>query len=155
MEPLSSLINRKLLLPSQRTNYMAVELTYLTQVLRPLIDRVFVDESWYTTRYPDVIPAIGEGKIEDASEHYALHGYYEHRMPYKIEIDEKWYLSQYDDIIKAVAAGIFASGQVHFDECGYREGRMPFPHFRLRLRSDQVKTAMPALVAHTAGSGMG
>jgi hypothetical protein len=105
--------------------------------------------------YPDVIPTIGEGKIEDASEHYALHGYYEHRMPYKIEIDEKWYLSQYDDIIKAVAAGIFASGQVHFDECGYREGRMPFPHFRLRLRSDQVKTAMPALVAHTAGSGMG
>jgi hypothetical protein len=115
-----------------------------------MIDQIFVDEIWYVNQYPDVISAIKDGKIADAAEHYAMHGYYEHRMPYKIEVDEQWYLSQYEDITKAVEAGIFSSGQVHFDECGYREGRMPVPHFRLKLRTEAVPISPPVLVARSS-----
>lgn len=138
MEPFSSLINRKLMLPSQRADYIAVEVSYLTQILRPLIGQIFVDDNWYVNRYPDVIAAIREGNLTDASEHYALFGYYEHRMPYKIQVDERWYLSQYGDITKAVESGVFDSGQSHFDDCGYREGRVPFANFRLKLRADEI-----------------
>ena len=138
MEPLSALINRKLMLPSQKTNYIAVEMHYLSQVLKSQVGQVFVDEVWYKTRYPDVIDALKDGKISNVAEHYSMHGYYEHRMPYEILVDEKWYLKEYDDIATAVKIGTFASGQMHFDELGYREGRIPYPYFRLKLRGDKA-----------------
>src|ERR1700733_14200982 len=140
MERFSTLLNRKLMVPSQRANYMAVDTDYLCQILRPVISQIDVDEEWYRNKYPDVQAAISEGKVSTILEHYALYGYYEHRIPYKIEVDEKWYISEYEDIGKAVEAGIFESGQTHFEECGYREGRIPYPHFRLRLRNDQGMT---------------
>ncbi len=136
MEPLAALINRKLLIPSQRTNYIAVEMHYLSQALRDRVGKIYVDEVWYVNRYPDVLVAIKEGKISTVVEHYALYGYYEHRMPHFIEVDERWYLSEYEDINNAVRERIFSSGQAHFDEAGYREGRIPYPHFQLRLRGD-------------------
>ena len=136
MEPFSTLINRKLMLPSQRTNYVAVEITYLSLILRPVISQILIDEIWYSGQYPDVISAVSEGKISSISEHYVLHGYYEHRIPYKISVDEKWYLAQYEDVNKAVQADIFDSGQSHFEVRGYQEGRIPYPNFRLKLRSD-------------------
>jgi hypothetical protein len=138
MEPLSAMINRKLMLPSQKTNYIAVETHYLSQLLKKQISDVFVDERWYVSRYPDVVGALTGGDLSTASDHYSMHGYYEHRMPYQILVDEKWYLAQYEDIAVAVKSGTFASGQVHFDELGYREGRIPYPHFRLKHRSDKA-----------------
>ena len=137
MEPLSALINRKLMLPSQKTNYIAVEMHYLSQVLKSQVGEVSVDEVWYKTRYPDVIDPLKGGKLSNASEHYSMHGYYEHRMPYKILVNENWYLKEYGDIATAVEIGTFASGQMHFDELGYREGRIPYPCFRLKLRGDK------------------
>jgi len=65
MEPLASLINRKVMLPSQKTNYMVVEMHYLSQALRDQVGRVFVDEEWYAKQYPDVLQALKDGKIED------------------------------------------------------------------------------------------
>jgi hypothetical protein len=135
MDTWSALINRKIVLPSQKTNYVAVEMHYLSQALRGQVAEIFVDEEWYSTRYPDVLTAIEDRKIETVSEHYALYGYYEHRMPYAIAVNEEWYLSEYDDISKAVQARTFGSGQAHFDQIGYREGRIPYPHFRLKLRA--------------------
>ena len=82
MEPLSAMINKRLLLPSQKTNYIAVEMHYLSQILKDRIREVFVDERWYISRYPDVVDALKKGNLETASDHYSLHGYYEHRMPY-------------------------------------------------------------------------
>ena len=138
MEPLAALINRKLMLPSQKTNYMAVEMHYLSHAMRDQVGRIFVDEEWYAARHPDVLLAIQEGKIETVSEHYILYGYYEHRMPYLIEVDDAWYLDEYEDIAGAIKAGTFPSGQAHFEVAGYREGRIPYAHFRLRLRDDRT-----------------
>ena len=136
METLATLVNKKLMLPSQKTNYIAVELFYLSHALRDNVGKIFVDEKWYADRYPDVLIALGDKKIKTLSEHYALYGYYEHRMPHEIRVDEQWYLAEYEDIRKGVQARTFESGQAHFDELGYREGRIPYPHFRLRLRDD-------------------
>ncbi len=133
VESYATLINRRLLLPSQRTSYIAVEPHYLLRCLRPDIVRIHVDETWYCRQYPDVVEALAEGKIASAREHYERFGYLEHRIPYRIEVHEEWYLAQYDDIRRAVAGGEFASGQQHFIEVGYREGRFPHPNFRLRL----------------------
>jgi hypothetical protein len=124
------------MLPSQKTNYMAVEMHYLSQALREQVGKVFVDEEWYANQYPDVLQAIKDGKIETVSEHYVLYGYYEHRMPYAIKVDEGWYLREYEDIARAVKLGTFDSGQAHFDIAGYREGRVPYAHFQLRLRDE-------------------
>ena len=136
MEPLSAFINKKLMLPSQRTNYIAVETHYLSHALRDQVAQIYVDEAWYSSRYSDVLDAINDGRVNAIAEHYVMYGYYEHRMPYPILVDERWYLSEYEDISKAVRERIFSSGQSHFDEAGYREGRIPYPHFRLRLRSE-------------------
>jgi hypothetical protein len=138
MEPLASLINRKLMLPSQKTNYIAVEMHFLSHALRDQVGKIFVDEEWYATQHPDVLQAIKDGTIETISEHYTLFGYYEHRMPYLIAVDETWYLTEYEDIAKAVKAGTFPSGQAHFEIAGYREGRVPYAHFKLRLRDDRA-----------------
>ena len=134
MEPLSAMINKRLIIPSHKTNYIAVETHYLAQVLKIRIGEIFVDERWYISKYPDVVDALKGGDLSTASDHYNLHGYYEHRMPYAILVDEEWYLEAYEDIALAVKAGTFMSGQMHFDVAGYREGRIPYPHFRLKLR---------------------
>ena len=139
MESYSTLMNRKLVFPSTRDEYVIVEKAYLSQALFPRISHIFIDEVWYSSRYPDVLSAIGAGKIKDIAEHYALFGYYEHRMPYHIAVDEEWYLAQYEDVSKAVEIKIYESGQRHFEECGYREGRMPYPNFRLKLRNGDAK----------------
>jgi hypothetical protein len=110
MEPLSALINRKVMLPSQKTNYIAVDMHYLSNALRDKVGQIFVDEAWYGERYPDILGAVQNGKLKSLSEHYVLYGYYEHRMPYYIKVDEEWYLTEYSDLQKAVSAGTFETG---------------------------------------------
>jgi hypothetical protein len=141
MEPFSTLVNKKIMLPSQKTSYIAVDKHYLSQLLKDKISAIFVDENWYGTRYLDVLDGVGSGDIKTISDHYILFGYYENRMPYQILVDEKWYLAEYKDIQEAVRSGVFASGQAHFDEAGYKEGRIPYPHFRLKLRSDKISAS--------------
>ena len=138
MEPFSTLINKRIMLPSQKSNYIAVDTHYLSQIFQDRVGQIFVDESWYMGRYPDVIEALDAGKIKTISDHYSVFGYYEHRMPYHVLVDEEWYLAEYKDIQVAVKSGTFASGQSHFDELGYKEGRIPYPFFRLKLRSDKI-----------------
>jgi hypothetical protein len=60
-------------------------------------------------------------------------GYFEHRLPYRIEVKEEWYLEQYPDIKKAIDRRDFKSGQEHFETNGFREGRMPHPNFELAV----------------------
>jgi hypothetical protein len=132
IEPYATLINKKILLPSQKTNYIAVETYFLVRALKAQVEQVYVDEEWYLTRHPDIQLAIKDGVVKNAKEHYALNGFYEHRQPYEILVDEAWYLSQYDDIKKAVLEGVFTSGQAHFEKLGYREGRLPYAGFQLK-----------------------
>jgi hypothetical protein len=131
METFAALVNQRILLPSQKTNYMAIETSYLVTVLAPRVRDIKVDEIWYLQQYPDVVAAINEGLCTSASEHYVHHGFYEHRMPHQIKINELWYLSQNTDVRRAVLAQDFLSGQAHFDELGYREGRLPYAGFSL------------------------
>jgi hypothetical protein len=129
----ATLLNQKIIVPSQKTSYIAVERSHLIAFLAPLIGRILVDEDWYFARYPDVRDAVKRGEVGSAAAHYARSGYYEHRLPYDIEVDEAWYLSQYEDVRQAVDDGAFESGARHFHELGFAEGRLPFSHFALRL----------------------
>lgn len=132
MQSYAALINQKILVPSQRSNYVAVELHFLAQALQAQISSVYVDEAWYLKRYPDIASAIALGQIKHAAAHYQLHGYFEHRMPHEILVDEDWYLNEYPDIKKAVQNKIYQFGQQHFEELGYKEGRIPYPNFSLK-----------------------
>ncbi len=137
MESYAALINKRILIPSQKVNYIGVEMHFLSQALRAYVQKIYVDEEWYLTRYPDIVAALKAGTITDAWEHYQLYGFYEHRMPHEILVDERWYLDQYADIRKAVDAQVYQSGQHHFEELGYKEGRIPYAHFSLKLNGAQ------------------
>lgn len=131
VDTFATLINRKILVPSASSEYLAVERHFLNQLMIPLLEQVNVDEKWYLTTHPDVREAIARGDVQNAREHYVLHGFFEHRRPYRIDVDEKWYLSAYPDVKEALQRRDFESGQAHFETVGYREGRFPFPNFNL------------------------
>jgi hypothetical protein len=126
----ATLLNKKLVVPSQKTSYVAVERQHFARLLEPHIERIRLDQDWYVQQYPDVRDAIDRGEFSSAAEHYVKVGYFEHRMPHAIEVEEAWYLEQYPDVRDAVASGIFATGQTHFTRVGFREGRFPHPNFR-------------------------
>ncbi len=131
METFATLVNRKILLPSQKTNYIGVEMSFFSMVLADRIRNIRVDEEWYLNRYPDILGAISLGVCASASDHYVMHGFYEHRLPREIRVNEAWYLNQHEDVRRAVASKDFVSGQHHFDEVGFREGRHPYADFSL------------------------
>ena len=131
METFATLINRKVLLPSQKTNYIGVEMHFLSVVLADRLRAIRIDDEWYLRRYPDVVAAIRKGLCTDAADHYVLHGFYEHRLPREILVREHWYLDQHEDVRRAVASRDFSSGQHHFEEVGFREGRLPYDNFSL------------------------
>ncbi len=134
METYAALLNLKIVIPSSKTSYVAVDRDFWQSLFSTRISDVDVDEQWYLRRYPDVASAIRNGRLNSGHEHYVQIGYLEHRMPYSIEVDSNWYLSQYADVNEAVLNRTFASAQDHFEERGYREGRFPFPNFALRTK---------------------
>ena len=128
----ATLLNKKLVVPSAKTPYVAVDRTFFTHLLAHGVGGVHVDEAWYFERSPDVREAVERGDFASAADHYAKVGFYEHRMPYEIEVDEEWYLENYPDIAAAVEKGVFATGAAHFYQLGFREGRFPHPNFTLK-----------------------
>ncbi len=132
----ASLTNNKITIISSTTPYFAVEQHFFYGLMERYLENIFVDENWYLETYPDIDDAIKAGAVSGAEEHFRRFGYYEHRMPYKIEVDEDWYKKAYPDVQSGIDAGHFPSGQQHFVTLGYREGRIPFPNFALRLRNN-------------------
>jgi len=132
----ATLVNRKLLIPSSKTAYLAIEREFLIAILAPALAEIHLDEPWYLAQNPDVRDAIANRAFNSAADHFCRVGFYEHRMPYPIEVDETWYLKSYPDIAAAVTQGAVASGQAHFQADGYREGRFPHPDFALRKGAD-------------------
>jgi hypothetical protein len=128
----ATLINKKLVVPSAKTQYLAVDRAFFTGLLAHTLASVYVDEAWYLEHSPDVQAAIKRDEFASAADHFATVGFYEHRMPYEIDVDEDWYLESYPDIATAVEKGVFASGHAHFYMLGYREGRYPHANFSLR-----------------------
>lgn len=130
----ASLINRKLIVPSSKKPFLAVDEHFIAQLLLPRLEKIHVDEAWYLNAYPDISAAIKRGVVPSAKAHYCQYGYYEHRMPHRILVDEAWYLMEYPDVREGVVtAKHFASGQEHFELLGYKEGRYPYRGFELEL----------------------
>ncbi len=135
-ETYASLLNKKVIIPSQKTPYLAVDKAFLLAVMASSVAAIYVDEAWYIGHSPDVGEAIARGEFTSATDHYVKVGFYEHRMPYAIEVDDLWYLENYPDIAEAVANGVFSSGTAHFFRNGYREGRYPHPNFALKAAAN-------------------
>jgi hypothetical protein len=129
----ATMVNQKVLVPSPRTQYLAVDRNHLVEFLKPTLKNIYLDVAWYLRANPDIVVAIENGVVANAEDHYVTYGYYEHRMPYEIKVEEGWYLGQYPDVREAVAKRLFSSGRDHFYSEGYREGRLPHPNFSLRL----------------------
>ena len=130
--PYASLLNRKLIVPSSKKPFVAVDEHFMAQLLLPGLEKIQVDEAWYLGAYPDVGAAIERGVVPNAKAHYCRYGYYEHRLPHPILVDEDWYLAEYPDVRGGVVdAKDFASGQEHFERLGYKEGRYPYRGFLL------------------------
>jgi hypothetical protein len=127
----ATLINQKVLIPSSRTQYVAVDKEHLVDFLKPTLRTIYIDADWYLLNNPDIAEAIRSGIVANAEDHYVTYGYYEHRMPYEIKVEEEWYLTQYPDVKDAVLKGLFGSAHGHYYAVGFREGRLPHANFSL------------------------
>jgi hypothetical protein len=94
--------------------------------LRLLLAGTNVDEDWYLAQNPDIAQAIVAGTIKSAKQHFAAHGYFEGRLPFRMFVDERWYLLNNPDVAENVRNGTMESAQRHFELDGYQEGRLPF-----------------------------
>jgi hypothetical protein len=128
----AALMNKKLVVPSAKTSYVAVDRAFFAALLAQSLTAIDLDEDWYLKHSPDVREAIERKEFKSAVDHYVKVGFFEHRMPYEIEVDDEWYLENYPDIAEAVKKGIFESGRAHFYQLGFREGRFPHPNFAIR-----------------------
>jgi hypothetical protein len=126
-----SLLGRKLVVPSTRTGYVAVDQFLFFDLMARRLADVPVDEPWYLSTYPDVKDAIASGAVRSAAHHYARFGYFEHRMPRAIVVDEAWYLEAHPDVKDAIEKNVYVSGQEHYEIAGFREGRLPYAGFNL------------------------
>ena len=129
----ASLLNQKILIQANSSDYFGVDQYFLKECLRPLIDRIALDQQWYLKRYPDVKQAILKSAVKSVREHYARFGFFEHRLPYHIQVEEDWYLGQYPDVEQAIGRREFQSGQEHFERNGFGEGRIPHANFELAM----------------------
>ncbi len=126
-----SLLGRKMVVPSTRTGYVAVDqFLFFELMARRLVD-VPVDEAWYLKTYPDIKEAITAGAVQSAKHHYARFGYFEHRMPRNIVVDPIWYLEAHPDVGDAINKKVYVSPQEHYEIAGFREGRLPYAGFDL------------------------
>ena len=132
METYATLLNLRVVIPSSKTSYVAVERDFWRDLFALRLASIDLDEAWYLERYPDIALSVRNGTLRSGRDHYIHAGFQEHRMPYQINVDSDWYLEQYPDIKAAVLNAIFVSAQDHFEESGFREGRFPFPNFSLR-----------------------
>ena len=137
----AALLNKKLVVPSQKTEYIAVDRNFFADVFAKTLLDVYVDESWYLEQSPDVSEAVRNKDFSSATDHFINVGFYEHRMPYEIDVNETWYLANYPDISEAVKKGVFSSGRAHFYLLGYKEGRFPHPKFELKTRASFQRAA--------------
>ncbi len=83
----------------------AVSEDLMLSLVRAMLETIEVDEDWYLERYPDVRADVQAGRLKNAREHFIRHGYFEQRLPRRLDFDEAWYLAQNGDVAEAVAKG--------------------------------------------------
>jgi hypothetical protein len=103
----------------------------LHDILRILLENVYVDESWYIETYNDVADAVRKGTLSSAREHYINVGYFEDRMPHYIVVDAEWYLNINSDVAEGIRQGVIKSADEHFQMAGFKEGRLPYAGWSL------------------------
>jgi hypothetical protein len=102
------------------TLWVNVEYKEFLDIIHDLLRGVAVDQEWYMKQYPDVIES---GMT--AHEHFALHGYFEGRLPSELTINEEWYLANNVDVAQQIADGDMPDALTHYQKHGYAEGRLP------------------------------
>jgi hypothetical protein len=107
------------------TGEISIHTQLFRALLRLALEHVRVDERYYLRSYPDVGVAIENGSFTDPRHHYVEFGYFEDRLPFKIDVDEEFYFRANPDIKAGVRGGLIPSAQVHFERHGYEEGRLP------------------------------
>lgn len=126
-----TLLGRKLVVPSTRTGYVAVDQFLFFELMARRLTAVPVDEEWYMANYPDLKDAFASGAVRSAKQHYARFGYFEHRMPRRIVVDPVWYVEAHPDVGDAIRQGVYVDAQEHYEMAGFREGRLPYAGFNL------------------------
>ncbi len=104
---------------------VAIRAGLLRDLLRLALEHVPVDERYYLQTYPDVGKAVESGAFADPRHHYVEFGFFEDRLPFRIEVDEDFYFRANPDVRTSVTAGFIPSAQAHFERSGYKEGRLP------------------------------
>ena len=125
------LLGRKLVVPSTRTGYVAVDQFLFFELMSRRLHSVEVNEEWYLNTYPDIRSAICSGEVKSAAHHYRHFGYFEHRLPREINVDSAWYLEAHPDVRDAIAKKVYTSAQEHYIISGFSEGRLPYAGFDL------------------------
>jgi hypothetical protein len=103
----------------------------LHDILRMLMENVYVDEKWYMEPYKDVTDAIQAGIFPSAREHYIRIGYFEDRMPHYIVVNAEWYLTANPDVAEGIRQRLIKSTDEHFQIAGFKEGRLPYAGWSL------------------------
>ena len=88
------------------------------------------DEELYLERHEDVREGVKSSSIVDAMKQFAMHGYFERRLPPKYPVDEKWYLATYPDVEGAIRDGEVVDATDHFNAFGFAESRVPCPEYQ-------------------------
>jgi hypothetical protein len=114
-----------------KSGEVSVSADLFRDLLRCALQGVRFDERYYLYSYADVVDAVADGLFTDARHHYIEFGYFEDRMPFRIEVDEPFYFRMYPDIEAEVSAGTMPSAQIHFERYGYKEGRLPRENWSL------------------------
>ena len=89
-----------------------------------LEQNIQVDECYYLLTYPDVGEAVAKGLFTSSRHHYLEFGYFEDRLPFRVEVDDAFYFRPTRHHGRG-EAGTMPSAQVHFERHGYKEGRLP------------------------------
>ena len=108
-----------------RSDQVSMSAGLFRDLLVCVLAHVQFDESYYLHTYPDVVDALANGLFTDAHHHYIEFGYFEDRLPFRIEVDDAFYFRTYPDIEAEVSAGNLPSAQMHFEHFGFKEGRLP------------------------------
>jgi hypothetical protein len=97
----------------------------LLRIVRKLLVAVPLDEAWYEALYPGVAQAVASGDFASAFSHFIEHGYFENRMPFRIQVDEEWYRQKYPHVRTLIEVGTVESAADHFLKFGYGQGCLP------------------------------
>src|SRR5579872_2596421 len=80
--PFATLMGADLVLPSPSPMYFMVDKNLLIHCMSDFVRRIYFDESWNLTAYPDVAEAVRANSVGSAHEHFTRFGYFENRLPY-------------------------------------------------------------------------